>query len=179
MCSYCGRENGQGEVLCRECGTELNSTARPLRKSFAWRRVGVAVAAFTVLGGLCLAIAIPIRDARWAHEKAARTRCRSSLKVLWLEILMQADQTNFTVTQAIAEIRGSPQRKFLECPATGKPYELNAAREKWLNNEKFADELAIWCRESHAERKYNAMKFRGYWVSLTEKQLPPAKGLTE
>lgn len=179
MCSYCGRENDGAEALCRECGTELSSTARPFRKSFAWRRVWVAVAAITILGGLCLAIAIPIRDYRWAHQKAARTRCRSSLKVLWLEILLKADQTNFTVTQAIAEIRSSPQSNLLECPATGRPYELNDASEKWLNKEKFGDELAIWCRDSHAEGKYDAMKCRGHGVSLTKKQLPPTKGLTE
>ena len=180
-CSYCGRENDYADVLCRECGTELSFTPRPLRKSFAWRRVWVAVAAITILGGLCLAIAIPIRDYRWAHQKAARTLCGSSLRVLWLEILLLADQTNFTVTQAIAEIRSSPQSKFfiLECPATGKPYEINPASEKWLSRDRFADELAIWCRESHAERKCNAINFRGHRVRLAEKQLPPTKGLTE
>ena len=178
-CSYCGRGNDSAEVLCRECGAELSSTARPFRKSFAWRRVWVAVAAITLLGGLCLAIAIPIRDYRWAHQKAARSRCRSTLKVLWLEILLKTDQTNFTVTQAMAEIRSSPQSKFLECPATGRPYEISAANEKWLNKEKFTDQLAIWCRESHAERKYNAIKFEGGGISLTQKLLPPAKSLTE
>jgi len=93
--------------------------------------------------------------------------------------LLKADQTNFTVTQAIAEIRSSPQSKFLECPATGRPYEISAANEKWVNKEKFTDQLAIWCRESHAERKYNAMRFGGGLIPLTEKQLPPTNGLTE
>jgi hypothetical protein len=104
---------------------------------------------------------------------------REFTSVLWLEILLQSDQTSFSVTQAIAEIRSSPQSKFLECPATGRPYEISAANEKWLNKEKFTDQLAIWCRESHAERKYNAIKFEGGGISLTQKQLPPAKGLTE
>jgi len=178
-CSYCGRQKLHADVLCRECGTELGSKSQALGPRIVWGRVWIALAAFVSLGGICLAIALPIRDERWAHQKAARTLCRSSLKGLWLEILLQADQTNFTMTQAIAEIHSSPQSKLLECPATGRPYELNAASEKWLNKKKFADELAIWCRESHAERKYDAIKFRGHGVSLTKKQLPSAKGLTE
>ena len=96
-----------------------------------------------------------------------------------MEILLQADDTNFSVTQAIARIRGGAESKLLKCTATGKPYEINAATQNWQNEEKFADELAIWCRESHAERKYNAIRFGGGFVPLPQKQLPSAKGLTE
>jgi len=178
-CSYCGRENDHAEVLCRECGIGLGSKSQALGATIVWRRVWITLAAFVILGGICLAIAIPIRDERWAHQKAARTSCRARLHVLRIEVLMQTDQTNFSVAQAIAQIRSGPQSKLLQCPATGRPYEINVADEKWLNGDGFADELAIWCRESHAERKCNAINFRGYWVRLTEKQLPPTKGLME
>src|SRR5688572_10246469 len=171
VCSYCGRENDHAEVLCRECGTKHGSTPRPLRKSFAWsRRVWVVLIASGIFGGLCLAVAISIRDARWAHEKAARTSCRARLHVLRTAILLQADETNFSVTQAIAQIRSSPDRKFLECAATGRPYEINAAAAQWSNRDRFAGELAIWCREPHAERKYNAINFRGESRPLVGRQ---------
>ena len=43
-CSYCGRENADGALFCRECGTdltELNAEGRVTEPSVPWDKVAV------------------------------------------------------------------------------------------------------------------------------------------
>ena len=40
-CLYCGRENADGAVTCRECGAELNIAARVTERLAPWHKVAV------------------------------------------------------------------------------------------------------------------------------------------